>query len=328
MSSTVVSPVPATGVKKFPKKHHPSKQRAIEVKPSHPGFFNKGNTCYANAILQAISTFPALWSQGISSRIVSSSLTRSVSSLMTLMQRSSTTIDPSNFLRALQVIKTQTDPTFNFNNQHDVPEILDIVLDELVGVSSLARNLISIKIRYTKTCDTCFFSYTTENSESILRIPIANSVQASLDFFLKDEALCGNNQWFCPICDKLSDSTLETKFSSCGQFFIVQLKRFSFEEGVKKKDHTLVQCLPPTDSTSPEFLKIPEIVEDDVSFYSGYSLLATINHSGNSEKGHYIAYIRQSKTNSWLLCDDTKISNVRASALNNSSSYILIYERR
>ena len=29
----------------------------------HPGFFNKGNTCYTNLILQALSAIPLFWSQ-------------------------------------------------------------------------------------------------------------------------------------------------------------------------------------------------------------------------------------------------------------------------
>ena len=44
----------------------------------HPGFFNKGNTCYANSILQALSTIPSFWCQSASESGVLSPLTRAV----------------------------------------------------------------------------------------------------------------------------------------------------------------------------------------------------------------------------------------------------------
>ena len=81
------------------KKHSDSKAKT----KSHVGFINKGNSCYANAILQALSTVPALWSQWASESESISPLVRSISLNMSLLKRSNSPIDPSNFLRALQV---------------------------------------------------------------------------------------------------------------------------------------------------------------------------------------------------------------------------------
>ena len=42
----------------------PSKASSLKINSPLPvGFINKGNTCYANAILQTLSVFPSLWNR-------------------------------------------------------------------------------------------------------------------------------------------------------------------------------------------------------------------------------------------------------------------------
>ena len=43
----------------------PKNQKRVKNKSkfNHAGFVNKGNTCYANSILQALSTIPSFWCQ-------------------------------------------------------------------------------------------------------------------------------------------------------------------------------------------------------------------------------------------------------------------------
>ena len=106
--------------------------------PSHVGFVNKGNTYYANAILQALSTVPSLWSQWASESSTISPLARSVVSNISLLSKSASSIDLSNFLRALQCTYRLSAPSFNFNVQHDAAEILSTVLDDITGSSQAA----------------------------------------------------------------------------------------------------------------------------------------------------------------------------------------------
>ena len=56
---------------------------------------------------------------------------------MSLIKRSSSPIDPANFLRALErsISLSRGGTAFDFNSQHDVPEMLHVVLDELKGMS-------------------------------------------------------------------------------------------------------------------------------------------------------------------------------------------------
>ena len=63
---------------------------------------------------------------------------------MSLLKRKTSPIDPSNFLWALRnkITKVRGSP-FNLNSQKDVPEILQIVIDELKGISEVEDSIIS-----------------------------------------------------------------------------------------------------------------------------------------------------------------------------------------
>ena len=63
---------------------------------------------------------------------------------MSLLKRKTSPIDPSNFLWALRnkITKDRGSP-FNLNSQQDVPEILQIVIDELKGISEVEDSIIS-----------------------------------------------------------------------------------------------------------------------------------------------------------------------------------------
>ena len=45
-------------------------------------------------------------------------------------------------------------------------------------------------------------------------------------------------------------------------------------------------------------------MEDEVSFTNKYPLIATINHSGTFNRGHYWAFIKELHLSTWYSCND------------------------
>ena len=71
-----------------------------------------------------------------------------------------------------------------------------------------------------------------------------------------------------------------------GSILAIQLCRFSYQSGRLVKDETLVSC---NKSQLGQYVTVPITIEDGVLFINKYSLIATINHSSTSSRGHYWA---------------------------------------
>ena len=101
------------------------------------------------------------------------------------MQRTSSAIDPSNFLRALaQKVSITRGTQFDFNTQQDGPEILEVILDELIGLSPLAAGILSTTIRSSLSCDSCLCESVTEEKLGILQLQPEKYISSSLNRFL------------------------------------------------------------------------------------------------------------------------------------------------
>ena len=288
----------------------------------HAGLINKVNTCYANSILQVFSAIPSLWSQWPSESQNVSSLVKSVILNMSLLNRSPCPVDPSNFLRALEhKISSICETAFDCNTQQDVPEILRVVLGDFKGLSPLADSVFSTTLKSTVKCDTCFCSSVQEEKCDMFNLAAKKHITTSLIQLLQTESLSGDNMWSCPQCAAPQISTRKTHITSCSTVLSIQLNRYAKFNGDMFKDNRLVECLP----NKNHLLKIPIRIDDTVSFSKEFSLVATINHSGNLNAGHYWAFIKESTSNSWLQCNDRSVLKVKPSALSNNSCYVLFY---
>ena len=58
---------------------------------------------------------------------------------------------------------------------------------------------------------------------------------------------------------------------------------------------------------------------------SEYNLIATINHHGSVDSGHYSAYVNSSGR--WFCCDDRKTFGISDEEVVNPASYILIFRK-
>ena len=93
------------------------------------------------------------------------------------VKRRSTPLDSSNFLWALhRKLSTNKQVPFQFNTQQDVPEILQVVFDELKDHSTIASNILAISVRTSTTCDTCGCCNIDEGKLDLIPLPLAKSI--------------------------------------------------------------------------------------------------------------------------------------------------------
>ena len=215
---------------------------------------------------------------------------------MKIKSRSNKPVDPSNFLWALsRKISESRHVPFNFNSQQDAAEVLQFVIDELKGTSVAASDMISNTIRINISCNQCFCFSAKEEKLDILTIPLSLNINTSLSKFLKPEILESENKWFCP---------RETSIIGLSSILVIQLSRFSTSHSRLSKDQQVLNC-------SPELeLRVPITVEDEVSFSSKYCLVASVNHSGAVDQGHYWAVVKDSNTEDWLSCNNKVVLTV------------------
>ena len=296
-----------------------------KILSSVKGFVNKGQTCYANAILQALNAVPEIWINCTLPNPSSSNVSRinkTVLQIMSLMDRPNTfeSLDPSGFLWALQSKYHSSGQTeFSFNSQHDVVQVLEVVLDELSSSSLLAANVTTSEVKISTTCNTCFCTSDNIDFLPILSLPLTNSVSSSIYKYISSEFLEGDNSWFCFGCQEKRESIRDTTFSSCGNILIVQLRRFNFSNGRAAKDDRFVNCY--------LTLEIPHIIEGEVSFRQNYDLKAVINHSGTLEAGHYWTAVYHQKSKCWLSCDDKTITRISKDKVSTRHAYVLFYKK-
>ena len=256
-----------------PKQTNKSVSNTKSIRPV--GFINKGNTCYANSILQILSVVPNLWSRVPLESNTLSPMLQAISLNMAVKKNSTKPIDPSNFLWALKrKLSIIGGIPFDFNTQQDVAEIIQVAFDEVKGISLAASHLICSTQKITVSCNTCFCSSVSEENLDIATLPISTDIQTPVNQFVKPDMLSSQNKWFCPF---LSESTRETCIINCAPILIIQLCRFSNQGGQLVKNENFFSC---TQIESNKDLTVLITIEDENSFTNKYSLIATINHSG------------------------------------------------
>ena len=139
--------------------------------------------------------------------------------IMFLLKSSKSAIDPSQFVRFLkQVLVKSGRPYFNIFDQQDAEIIMACILDELCGNFILALDLVQVKTRVTTDCLSCHQNIDNEDSFIIFQLPVANTVQISLDLFLTPGHFLGDSFFLCNYCSFLQLAFIEHGFSRVGHF--------------------------------------------------------------------------------------------------------------
>ena len=178
-------------------------------------FINKGNTCYTNTILQALSVIPIIWRTISAESAQLSPLLKSIAINMVIKGKSSVPTDPSSFMWALKrKISSTRGALFDFNSRQNVAETLQVVFDELKRTSIRTADLLFYTLRNTATCNSCFCSDVKEEKLDIVSVPMAVNVNSSLEKFLSTEFLTLENEWFCQSCNSCNKRIKDNQLSN------------------------------------------------------------------------------------------------------------------
>jgi ubiquitin C-terminal hydrolase len=139
------------------------------------------------------------------------------------------------------------------------------------------------------------------------------TLEGCLKCFTGTEKLRGSNQWACGSCHKSSEANKKVNFLQLPQVLMIHLKRFKLKcKKSRIKISKLIQF--------PFTLEL-ERVDKKVERYTLYGVM---NHMGDTERGHYTAFI---KSPNWILFDDNKVSFIDEDKVVTENAYVLFYHR-
>ena len=314
------------------------------------GLKNLGCTCYMNSLLQVFFNFIPFRESLLKCKCKEENknslyqIKKLFYSLKYLQVNYYTPNDfPYNF----------DDEILNVHQQMDVDEFFGNILDKIENRLKNTKNENLVKYFFQGRQndlltfqDGCSHHRTNIiNFYSIqLQIQDKKNIYESLDTLTEGELMNGDNCIFCPECNKKCPAVKSQNFKTLPRMLIFVLKRFEFNYDTMKKVKINDYYEFPLELDMTKY--ISEKKEDEN--LNKYILKSVVVHMGNSEGGHYYAYIK-TKNGQWYEFNDTQVNPFDISFLKeeayggeeiynkngnkqvnekNRSAYLLFYEKK
>jgi ubiquitin C-terminal hydrolase len=315
-----------------------------------PGFSNVGNTCYANATLQAVLHNPAILHIALhhKHRVHPRAAAHpfcALCALRALAQRvhcsgsvKGSAVVPSMFVDGKNL--RQISRSFRQYRQEDAHEFLRGLLDSatrssLMGcgaplpstgdpplshiqeMRSVVHSACGGVLQSGVTCHSCGHESVTLEPFLDLSVGTAPTLDRALARFTAPDILDGANMYRCEACRKRVVASKRLSVRTAPNSLTIHLKRFN---GFKKDRTNVSYCA--TLDLAPYMVKPPPHAGAAV-----YNLVAVLVHDGHGTRsGHYFSYVKGSN-GTWCLKNDASSSVVPESRSLHQQAYILFYSR-
>ncbi|CAI2298685.1 unnamed protein product [Caenorhabditis sp. 36 PRJEB53466] len=298
------------------------------------GLRNIGNTCFMNAVLQAlasivpfreyISNLPSLEEyveEEKASKNGNCFLTDEFRAILAGMcaRNFREPATPSDFREAF----VSACPRFRGFRQHDSHEFMRYLLDQMHVEMKKCRFLPEMPEKSSVICQTCG-NCSDKNDEFMdlsLDIPRMNKgrirVSDCLNMFFEKEMLEKGEKPECGKCKTKQTSSKQMSIRRLPEVLCLHIKRFRDNGG---KMDTLVEY-PMSGLTVDEYL-----IEDSDEPPCHYDLQSIIVHIGyGCGSGHYIAFGKRG--GKWYQFDDSVVKSVDNSLVSKQKAYVLLYTK-
>lgn len=310
------------------------------------GLNNRGNTCYLNSVLQALTHTSALGNDAVSgshfSRCVrkQSSIFCGYCALLTQIKSSLTCssrmMSPDVILRHLKMLAK----SMRHGRQEDSHEFLRQLLDSclmaelpenktvpsaLVRSTTFLGQIFSGFLQSKVTCGSCGNVSRTFDPFMDLSLEIqgCSSLFDCLKKFTHADTLSGSNSYKCSKCQKRTSATKQMFVHQPSRVLTIQLKRFdifSMKNGSAQKNNRHVAFTSELDIS--EFCSNSKLLP--VNKYKLYSII--VHEGGSMGSGHYVCYAKAAN-GLWYFYNDSSVVQVSEKTVLSQTAYILFYEQ-
>ncbi|KAG2461370.1 UBP24 hydrolase, partial [Polypterus senegalus] len=304
------------------------------------GLKNGGATCYMNAVFQQLYMQPGLAEAFLSiddeTENPEESVFYQVQSLFGhLMESKLQYYVPENFWKIFKMWNKE----LYVREQQDAYEFFTSLVDQLdehlkkIGREQIFKNTFQGIFSDQKICKDCPHRYEREETFMALNLGVTScqSLEISLDQFVRGEVLEGSNAYYCEKCKEKRTTVKRTCIKSLPSVLVIHLMRFGFdwESGrsikydeqirfpwVLNMEPYTVSGMARQDSSSehgdngrgePGSGGSPR---KKVTISENYELVGVVVHSGQAHAGHYYSFIKDRRAGSkgkWYKFNDNVV---------------------
>ncbi|KAH0793593.1 Clan CA, family C19, ubiquitin hydrolase-like cysteine peptidase [Histomonas meleagridis] len=311
-------------------------------------FYNVGNTCYCNSIIQTLISskyvndffgkYTSVFSE--ESKIIGKTPLFQFNKiyLKTLDQENQDFVISLQDL--LQSVRAESH-RFRRGSQHDAQEFFIYIVDSFDSAIDKINKahpdrepipnfskLFEIQKIQTFQCSECNYQQHINDTSVTFCVSVESGkpLDELISESFKTEILNGKDKWNCDQCKQDRDATITSKFKAIPDNFVVHLQRIVYN----RNTHSFAKAL--------NYVKIPLTIALEEQCL--YELRSIVIHVGSHiQKGHYLAINHIYEADLWILANDLKLyvttlyemmnffGEASAEKKGHPVPYLLFYER-